>query len=169
MSEVLKLVILTIMNWIHLFATVAWIGGITYIFLVLLPATKMALEPPVIGKLMGVITKRMKCVNYISIVVLIVTGVVIQVLHPSYVGFKLGDRWTLVLTIKHLIMLFMIIIGVYVSEGVGPKIAKLAAKGPSPEVGRLQKKQMSLGFTNFILGIIVLLLTGYLAAINLTS
>ena len=89
-----------------------------------------------------------------------------QILNPIYAGYGFGNRWTAVLVIKHILTLIMIFVGVYASESIGPRIAKLAAEGPSPEIGKLQKKQMTLGFLNFKLGLIILLLSGYMNAIT---
>ncbi|MGD2294283.1 MAG: DUF4149 domain-containing protein [Candidatus Aminicenantes bacterium] len=166
MSPALELVLITLMNWIHLFATVAWIGGITTMIFVVSPGVKAALEPPVIGKLMDVLVKRMKMLVYINAALLIVTGFVLQGLNPAYADYGFGSRLPAILVIKHILILIMIILGIYVSEKVGPKISKLAAKGPSPEIGRLQKKQVSIGFINFILGLLVLLLSGYMSALT---
>jgi len=162
MIDGFELVLLTIMNWAHLFATVVWFGAMTTMFFVLLPAMKAALEPPVMGKLMGAVAKKMKGVVYVSIIVLIVTGAVMQILNPSDAGYGFGSRWGMVLVVKHVLIAVMIFIGIYISESILPKITKLAAKGPSPEVGELQKKQIKLAMINFIFSLIVLLLSGYL-------
>lgn len=161
MIEGFELVLLTLMTWAHLFATVVWFGAMSTMFFVLLPAAKVALEPPVMGKFMGVLAKKMKTVVYASIIVLFVSGSVMQILNPSDAGYGFGSRWGMVLVVKHILVVVMIFVGVYISESVVPKIAKLAAKGPSPEVGELQKKQMKLAMLNFILSLIVLLLSGY--------
>lgn len=162
MIEGFELVLLTLMNWAHLFATVVWFGAMTTMFFVILPAAKVALEPPVMGKFMGVLAKKVKTVVYVSIIVLIVTGAVIMALNPSDAGFGFGSRVGMVLIVKHFLVALMIFIGVYISESILPKIAKAAAKGPSPEVGELQKKQMKMAMINFILSLIILLLSGYL-------
>lgn len=161
-----ELITITVMNWLHLFATVAWIGGITTMIFVVGPSVRSALEPPAMGKLMIFLAKKMKNMAYMSGAILIVTGVVLQVMDPAYAGYGFGNRWAAVLVIKHIFTLIMIVIGIYVSEVIGPKIGKLAAEGPSPEIGKLQKKQMGLGFFNFILGMIILLLSGYMNTIT---
>jgi uncharacterized membrane protein len=141
------LILLTVINWLHLFATVAWIGGMTTNLLVLLPSIREALEPAVMGKLMGGVMKRFRIVTYISIVVLIVTGAVMTTFNASYMGLALfGNLWSIVAL-----------------------ISKLAVKGPSPDLAHLQKKQIMLASTGFILGVIVLLLTGVMTAISATS
>jgi uncharacterized membrane protein len=91
------LILLTVINWLHLFATVAWIGGMTTNLLVLLPSIREALEPAVMGKLMGGVMKRFRIVTYISIVVLIVTGAVMTTFNASYMGLALfGNLWSIV-------------------------------------------------------------------------
>lgn len=165
MPNCLELILLSVVNWLHLLATVAWIGGMAYNLLVLLPVAGKTLEPPLVGKLMDAVVERFRILVYISIVILIATGFVMQFLDKNYVGFTLGDFWTLIIIIKHIFTLAFIIIGIYLLEGLRPKILKLAPKGPSPDFARLQKLQLNLAFTNLIIGMIILLLTGIAAAI----
>jgi len=162
MIEGFNLVILTLMNWIHLFATVTWFGAISTMFFILVPSARGALEPPVMGRFMGVVTKRMKVVVYISAALLIVTGIVLLIMNPPEAGYSLKERWGMVLFVKHILVVVMLCIGLYVTEGINPKIDKLIAAGPSPELGKLQKKQLGLGAFNFILSLIILLLSGYM-------
>ena len=56
----------------------------------------------------------------------------------------------------------MVILAIYAFEVLAPKVANIAAKGPSPELLRIQKSQMSLAMIGFILGIIILALTAAL-------
>ncbi|MFB0564312.1 MAG: DUF4149 domain-containing protein [Candidatus Aminicenantaceae bacterium] len=165
MSYTCETILLSVLNWLHLFATVAWIGGITYIFFILVPVARKTLEPPLMGKLMMAVTLRFRILVYVCMVALIGTGIGIQQLSMGYLIYDFGNIWSVFLFIKHIIFLVMIIIGIIVAEGMGPKIAKLTAKGPSPEVARLQKTQMSLAVVNLFLGIITLVLTGILSAI----
>jgi len=51
----MKEVLLVLGVWIHLFASVVWIGGIFFILFVALPGAKETLEQP--GKLMGALSK----------------------------------------------------------------------------------------------------------------
>lgn len=160
MSDIFKMILLTVMNWFHLLATVVWIGGIMTNVLIVSPTARKILEPPLMGKFFTALVKRFRIFVYTCIAVLVVTGIVIQFLDENYVGFKIGDFWMQVIIIKHIFMLAMVIIGIYLIERVVPKTSKLAAKGPSPELDRLQKLPMKLGITNLTLSIIVLFLTG---------
>ena len=164
------LVLLSVINWLHLFATAAWIGGMATNILVLLPSARMTLEPPVMGKLMGSVMKRFRVLVYISIVILAVTGVFMTRSNANYAGLlNFNNFWAAISLIKHIVVAILIVLAIYAFEGLGKKVTKLAAKGPSPDLARLQKKQIALASIGFILGLIILLLTGIMTAISATS
>ncbi len=167
MDNVFVFIALSVMNWLHLIATVVWIGGIGTNLLVLMPSMRESLEPPMIGKLMGAVMRRFRRLVYASIFVLGVTGVLMNLLDENYLGLmKLGNLWSQITLIKHIFTAALIFLAVYAFEGLGPKVSKLAVKGPSPELARLQKLQIKLATTGLIMGIIILLLTGIATAIS---
>lgn len=161
-----NILLLSVMNWLHLMATVVWIGGVTTIFLVIHPVANKILEPPAAGKLMLGITKRLRGLVYLCMVILVGTGIVIQMMDVKFAGFNFSDSWTLTLVIKHILTVVFIVIAFYIFQGLLPKMMKLAAKGPSPEIAKLQKKQFFFGSTNLVIAFIILLLTAIAAAIQ---
>lgn len=167
MSGSLELFVLSAMNWLHLLATVVWIGGMSTNLLVLFPSMKQGLEPPAIGRLMGIVMKRLRSLVYASIVILAVSGIVMNLLNEHYLGlFQFGNLWSMLTLIKHIFTLALVVLAVYAFERLGPKVAKAVAGGPSPELGRFQKKQMTLAVTGFALGLLILLLTGIVTALS---
>ncbi len=167
MTDIFKLISLSILNWLHLIATVVWIGGIGTNLLVLMPSMRESLEPPMIGKLMGAVMRRFRRLVYASIFVLGVTGVLMNLLDENYLGLmKLGNLWSQIALIKHIFTAALIILAIYAFESLGPKVSKLAVKGPSPELARLQRLQIKLATTGLIMGIIILFLTGIATAIS---
>lgn len=170
MSESLELIVLSASNWLHLLATVVWIGGMSTNLLILFPSLKEGLEPPAVGRLMGIVMKRFRSLVYASMCILAVSGVVMNLLNTNYLGLlQFGNLWSVLTLIKHIFTLVLVVLAVYAFEGLGPKVAKAAAKGPFPELGRLQKKQMTLAVTGFTLGLAILLLTGIVTAISSAS
>jgi uncharacterized membrane protein len=146
---------------------VVWIGGITINLLVLLPSIRETLEPLSAGKLMGAVMKRFRRLVYASIFVLGVTGVLMNLLDENYLGLmKLGNLWSQITLIKHVFTVALIILAVYAFEGLGPKVSRLAAKGPSPDLVHLQKFQIKLATSGLIMGMIILLSTGIITAIS---
>jgi uncharacterized membrane protein len=162
-----ELAILSAMNWLHLLATVAWIGGVFINVLVLSPAAKESLEPPMMMRLWGGLMKRFQKMVYVSMAIFIGTGIVMMFMNSAYGDtFDFGDTWTLFLVIKHVLVLFLIIVGIYMFQSVFPKLKKLAAKGPSPELGKAEKRQRVVATISLILGILILAATAVNGAIS---
>lgn len=166
----MNLLILSLSHFLHLLATVIWIGGIMMILLVILPGAKESLESaPMIKRLMKEITKRFTPMANISILVMIATGIVIAHYEQNFTGFlDFNNSWNVVMFLKHLLVALMIIIHFYRGLILNPKIGKLSAEinnsqvesSLAPKVTRLQRFSLDLVKTNFVLGLIVLLLTG---------
>ncbi len=157
-------IILGILNWLHLVATVTWFGGITTNALVLVPSLGASLDPPTAGGFMNTYMKKFKPLVYVSILVLILTGVFITgLLNPGYLEFS--NEWSLILLIKHVFVALAVLATLYGFEVLAPKIAKLAAQGPSPELAQLQKVQMTSVKIAVVMAFIILLLTGFQTAL----
>ena len=150
----------TIIDWLHLLATVGWIGGIFVNVVVLSPSARESMEPPIMGRFMSAYMKRFRVLAYVCMGVLVVTGVVMMLFSPEYMsGFDLGTPWALFLMLKHIFVVILIILGIYIMQVLYPKIEKAGAKGPSPEMAKLQKSLITLGSINFVIGLLILLFT----------
>ena len=155
-----NLIVGTIIDWLHLIATVAWIGGIFTINLVLSPSARESLEPPVVGRFMAAYMKRFRVVAFVSMGLLVVTGVIMMLFSPKLAGgFDLSSPWALFLVLKHILVVALIVIGIYIMQGLFPKIGRAAAQGPSPEMAKLQKRLTNLGMATFVIGLLILLCT----------
>ncbi|MFW9974201.1 MAG: hypothetical protein ACFFDQ_02895 [Candidatus Thorarchaeota archaeon] len=157
-------IVLGILNWLHLASTVIWFGGLTTNVLVLMPSLRMTLDPPVIGSFMNTYMKKFRPLVYISMLVIVVTGATITaIINPSYLS--LTSEWAVALLIKHVLVAFAIIASIYSFEVLAPKVAALGAKGPSPELARLQAIQLSAAKIAVIVAMLILLLTGIQTAL----
>ena len=155
-------VILTTSYWIHLIATVIWIGGIYFILFIAIPSAKNILGGEA-GKLMGEISKRFTPIANYSILLLFITGVALTILNKQFSGIGIFEnKWALILAIKHIIVLGMVVIHFYRGLLLNPKIAKTES---ASEKMILQKLSLNLVKVNFGLGIVVLLLSGITAAL----
>ncbi|NUO79724.1 CopD family protein [candidate division KSB1 bacterium] len=145
-----------LVDFLHLLATVTWIGGMIYINLVLMPAMPV-LSPPERGKLMGAASKRFALFAWGSIVILLLTGFYKT---PEGMLFDVSADYSLTLTVKHVVVLTMIIIGIVISMVIVPKLGALAPKpqeAPSPAFIALQNRLKVLAIINMIMGFVVLL------------
>jgi uncharacterized membrane protein len=150
-------VILAVFYWLHLIATVVWIGGITFILFIAIPASKQILGAEA-SKLIGEISKRFTPIANYSIIVLIVTGVTLTALNKQFSGFcNLGNNWTLTLTMKHILVFGMAGVHFYRSLVLTSKIARTESAG---EKAALQRLSLNLVKVNFCLGLLVLFFSG---------
>ena len=156
-------IILAVSYWLHSIATVIWIGGIFFILFIALPSAKQALGAEA-GKLMGEISKRFAPIANYSIIVLIVTGIALTATNKQFSGFgNFGNNWTLVLIIKHLLVVLMVAVHFYRGLVLSPKIARIDL---SSQKVSLQKLSLNLVKANFCLGLIVLLFSGIISILN---
>ena len=143
-----------IWNFLHLFATVIWVGGMLYATLVLSPAME-AIDPPQRGRLMGAVGSRFTRLVWGSIVVLLITGLFKT---PPGQLFSLASADSILLTVKHLVVLMMLVNATLITFVFSPKMAKPA----SPEASKAQKRMEQVGRLNTLLGVLLLLLVAFL-------
>ena len=161
------LVLLSVVNWLHLAATVTWLGAMVTNMLVLMPAAKESLEPPVMGRFMGSFMKKFRPLVYICMITLAITGIIMMLLNKHYLGaFDFGNLWTWLLLVKHVLIIIMVVMVVYAFENLAPRVGKLAAAGPSPQMAQLQKLQMRIAMAGMVMALFVLLLTSIITAIS---
>lgn len=167
MPDASELIPLSIVNWLHLMATVVWIGGMVTNVLAILPTAKETLEPPVMGRFMGGFVKRSRPIIYTSMAVLVVTGGLMMTLNENYTGMLNFDNiWAVSLLVKHILVVVLIILAVYTLQVIFPKIGRATAKGPSPELAKLQSLQVRVGIAALITALLILLLTAIDGAIS---
>lgn len=150
----------TLIDWLHILATVTWIGGMFTNFVILRPAMGKALSAAEAGKLTAVLMKKFRIVVYVSIVVLGVTGIPLKIINENYISIiNFENSWEIISFIKHLCYGIMVLLALYSFEILSPRLMKEAAKGPSPQLQQLQKKQAAAGILAFLTAMVVLVLS----------
>jgi uncharacterized membrane protein len=157
-------ILLGILNWLHLVATVMWFGGLTTNVFVLMPSVRATLEPPMGGAFLNTYMKKFRPVVYVSVLIIVISGVIItSIMNPSYLN--LTSEWAIVLLIKHVLVTLAIIATIYSFEILAPKVATLGAQGPSPELAQLQQIQLNAAKIAVVIAMLILLLTGIQTAL----
>ena len=142
-------------NFLHLIAAVTWVGGMIYTILVLAPS-QTAIDPSQRGKLFGAVAKRFTIIVWVSVIILISTGINKI---PSLSLFNPDSKFDFWLSIKLTVVLIMIINGILLTFVISPKMKKLApqpGEQPSVEFIKTQKNLSTIVLSNMVLGIIVL-------------
>ena len=159
----MKELILITFYWLHLLATVVWIGGIIFILFIAIPSSKQVLGAEA-GKLMGEISKRFTPLANYSIFLLVITGVALAGFNKQFSGIRLFENnWINVLSLKCILVFGMVIIHFYRGLILTRKIGKTES---ASEKASLQKLSLNLVKVNFGFGMLVLLFSGILYLFN---
>lgn len=155
-------ILLSISAWVHLFATVIWIGGIFFILFVALPGARKNLEQP--GKFMGELGKRFTPLANFSILLVFATGIILSLSADRF--SNLGSSESQILFAKVSTALVMAGIHFYRGLVLTPKIGKMTTEdSPADAIAKLQQLSLRLVKANFFLGMTVLFLSVMLSAL----
>ena len=143
-----------LINFIHILATAIWVGGAIYIHFILLPSLRL-IDPQQSGKLQGIVAKRFSVVAWISILLLLITG---YLKTPPGLLFDISSDLGRMLAFKHLLILLVIVVGLFIAANVVPNMRKHAPKpgeAPSEEFGSYGKRLSFLAGVNLVLALII--------------
>ena len=159
---------LALTYWLHLLATVAWIGSIIAISILFLPAAKATLKPIDHLALIDAMQKRLEPIAWFSMTLLLLTGLFQMSVNPHYDGFvSTSTQWSTAILIKHILGIFMVVAAAIQTWEVFPAIRRtLMNKNNADEekVIQLQKRENRLLRINFGLSLLILLATAFARA-----
>jgi len=158
---------LTLSYWFHMLATVVWVGGLSTLAILVLPAARRTLESSAYAALLTNIQRRLDLLGWFSLSVLVVSGLVQMSASPHYEGFlSISNTWAAAILTKHVVIGIMIAASAYLTWGVFPRLQRMAllqAKSPGSDVSgnldRLNKTNARLLAFNLGLAVIILALT----------
>lgn len=153
-----KDVVFALVTFLHDLFTAIWIGGLLTLTLSVVPAAKSSMGMgPQTKALLQAIQDRMSRLVYVSIAGLIVTGLLQANQNDAFTGlFSAGNDYSLVLALKHVLVIAMVLITLIRSLGLKKWNLAVPAK---------EKLSARLLVTNLALGVGVLLLSGVSAAL----
>lgn len=158
---------LALAYWLHMLATVFWIGGLSTLSLLVLPAASSSLEAMAFAAFLEKIQKRLDPVGWLCLAILAATGLVQMSANPNYQGFlAIHSRWTAAILVKHLLFVVMTGVSAYMSWGILPKLRRLAiqrnrlaAEALDAQAADVSHRETWMLRLNLILGVVVLALT----------
>ena len=164
----MPITLLAIANFLHLIATITWVGGMIISRLIITPAVRKLAQSGDLTEadqraVLRAIGQRGASFTYGAIVVFIITGLAMLSLNPNYAGFLVfGNLWTQVILVKHVVVAALIISTAYINTTVN---RKLASADDEQEYARWQERRKDLSDVNFLLGLIILGLTAIATSI----
>ncbi len=161
---------LALVFWLHMLATVIWLGGLAAIAILVLPAAKLTLKPPEQLAFISAIQRRLEPLAWFSLSLLIATGLFQMSVNPHYNGFlSTSGQWSLAILTKHTLVIVMVVVSAMQTWEVLPAIRRglmRIEKGQASEeeVKRLQKRETLLLRINIGLSILILAATAFARA-----
>jgi len=155
---------LTIAYWMHMLATVVWIGGLAVLTLLVIPAARRTLDDNAYAGILEKVQQRLDPLAWFSVLVLLGSGMLQMSANPNYQGFlAVNNQWAGAIFGKHIIFGLMVITSGIITWGIMPSMRRAAlrkSRGQDvPEIASLQRREWLLLRLNLALGIIVLALT----------
>lgn len=155
---------LTLSYWLHMLATISWIGGLAAVVFLIVPAARKLDDPESQVVLLENAQRRLDPVGWFSLVLLVGTGLVQMSASPQYEGFlAVTNPWAVAILLKHLVFFGMIGISAYLTWFSLPELNRAILRRSlgkdAPQIARLRHTNLSLLRLNLILGFVVLALT----------
>lgn len=161
---------LALTYWLHMLATVAWLGSLASLAILVLPAAKKSLKPVDQLAFMEAMQRRIEPIAWFSMSLLVLTGLFQMSVNPHYDGFlATSGQWSLAILIKHFFGLLMVIVSAVQTWEVLPAIRRglmrlEKGKLDKDEISRLQKRERILIRLNIALSIFILAATAFARA-----
>lgn len=157
--------------WLHLLATVVWVGGLALMALVVLPGLARALDEDARrAGILAELRRRFTPLANLSLVVLVVTGMLQMVSDSHYDGLlRLSNSWTRAMLLKHVAVSGMVVVGAIMQWQLTPALERarlLASHQPGEsDLPALRTRERQLSRLDLALGILVLLFTALATAL----
>lgn len=166
-------VILAVSYFFHLIATVVWLGGLAILTIMVNPAALRTLEgSPQMYALLSRLRKRFAPLANFSLAVLVATGMVQMSLDENYLGvLDFGNSWSVAMLLKHIAVGGMVVCSVAIQYLVVPSIERTSllvqrGKADHAEWQQLYRRETRLTWVNNALGVLVLVFTAWMTAID---
>ncbi|MBE2221772.1 MAG: CopD family protein [Anaerolineae bacterium] len=161
--------ILAISYWIHLLATVVWLGGMALMAVVALPALR---KGTLADNQWFDLQRRFLPWADVSLVLLLFTGFLQMTNDPNYNGFLAVDSvWAWAILVKHIAFIGMVLIMAYVQFVLYPGMDRLRLLGEkrpllaNTEQTKLSDREVLMLRLNLLCAGLVLLCTAVATAV----
>jgi uncharacterized membrane protein len=160
---------LALTYWLHLLATVSWVGSLAGVSFLVLPAMKRSLEPETQLVFLEAMQKRLEPIAWFSMTLLVLTGLFQMSVNPHYDGFiSVSTQWSVAILTKHLLVIVMVVVSAIQTWEVIPAIRRAIVRSKksknAEELDRLRRREVFLLRMNFGLSILILLATAFARA-----
>lgn len=155
--------------WLHLLATVTWVGSLAGISFLILPAMQRALDPETQLVFIEALQRRLEPIAWFSMSLLVLTGLFQMSVNPHYDGFiSISTQWSVAILTKHLLGIIMVVVSAIQTWEVIPAIRRAIVRSKksknAEELDTLRRREILLLRMNFGLSVLILLATAFARA-----
>jgi len=159
--------VLALVYWVHMLATVVWIGSLAGLIFLVIPIARKVLDTGAQVELLGLAQARLQNLGWFSLGLLAVTGLFQMSANPNYRGFlQISNLWSVAILAKHLTIALMLVLNTYLTFWLTPARQRAAfrqKKGldTSQLSATLLKREqlllaVTLGLSGLVLGLTAL-------------
>src|SRR5215216_1323982 len=140
---------LALTYWLHLLATVTWVGSLAGVSLLVLPAMKRSLDAETQLVFIEALQKRLEPIAWFCMSLLLVTGLFQMSVNPHYDSFlSTSTQWSLAILAKHLLGIIMVAVSAIQTWEVIPAIRRAIVKSKksnnAEELESLRRREIRL-------------------------
>lgn len=111
--------------WLHMAATVVWIGGLVFQGLILMPTLGAPSLRPHAPRILRAVRRRFEPLAWLSLAVLIGTGLIQMSASPRYTGLlSVENRWSVAILGKHVFVFVMLALAAYQTWFIQPRLER---------------------------------------------
>ncbi len=150
---------------LHDIATAIWIGGLVHMSMTILPSFRSVKDETVRKQVLMLIQSRLSIMVYLSIAILVVTGILESWHSQAFRGFfSFENTYSFLLSLKHMLVVVMVLIAGYRQM----MLRQMKRMGVTDKEKARKKEKLSimLVLANTVIGIAVIFLSGFLAAFS---
>lgn len=149
--------------WLHMLATVIWLGSLAALAIFILPSMRQSLKPADYANGVVSLNRRLDPLGWFCLGLLTFTGLLQMDSSSSYQGlFIVSNAWSMAMCAKHIVFLGMIVVSGYLTWSVAPGLQAAAiqrARGKRAVDQLVLRRFQVLITVNLVLGVLVLVFT----------
>jgi uncharacterized membrane protein len=160
--------VMAVIYWLHMLATVTWIGSLAAINLLVLPASNQTLKLVDQISFIAALQKRLEPLAWFSMGLLVATGLFQLSANPHYDGFlATSTQWSLAILVKHGLAAILAVTSAVQTWEVLPSIHRILMRKETADEGelaKLQRREVILLRVNLVLSVLILGATAFARA-----
>ncbi len=156
--------VLSSLYWVHILATVVWLGGQATLLLWVFPMMGRYLPEEERLPFVAYALRKMMPVQWFSALLLLATGMFQMSANPNYEGFlAISNRWAFAILFKHLLYAAMLGLTALLGSHFLPELERIVLQRKHgkavPQEEGVYRRSLQVLWVNLVLGGMVLVFT----------